>query len=136
MRRDWGLHVSPLLQCTDPRYFHPDRGVPDTGPPVLFVGNSRGVFRHAVRTALAADADLTVHGADWDEYLDPQMVASSGVPNDEVGVLYASAGVVLSMIGGNASRPARLGTQLGGASRAAPRLPTNSRAQGAATHQR
>ncbi len=96
VRRDWGLHVSPLLQCTDPRYFHPERGVPDTGPAVLFVGNSRGVFRHAVRTALAAEADLTVHGADWDEYLDPQMVASSGVPNDEVGVLYASAGVVLN----------------------------------------
>jgi hypothetical protein len=96
VRRDWGLAVTPLLQCTDPRYFHPDRGVPDTGPAVLFVGNSRGVFRHAVRTALAAGADLTVHGADWDEYLDPQMVASSGVPNDEVGVLYASAGVVLN----------------------------------------
>jgi O-antigen biosynthesis protein len=96
VRRDWGLHVTPLLQCTDPRYFHPDRGVPDTGPAVLFVGNSRGVFRHAVRTALAAEADLTVHGADWDEYLDPQVVASSGVPNDEVGVLYASAGVVLN----------------------------------------
>ncbi|KRF07545.1 hypothetical protein ASG88_01520 [Nocardioides sp. Soil777] len=96
VRRDWGLRVSPLLQCTDPRYFHPDRGVPDTGPAVLFVGNSRGVFRHAVRTALAAEADLTVHGVDWDEYLDPQMVASSGVPNDEVGVLYASAGVVLN----------------------------------------
>jgi hypothetical protein len=96
VRRDWGVHVTPLLQCTDPRYFHPDRGVPDTGPAVLFVGNSRGVFRHAVRTALAAEADLTVHGADWDEYLDPQVVASSGVPNDEVGVLYASAGVVLN----------------------------------------
>ncbi|UUZ59828.1 glycosyltransferase family protein [Nocardioides sp. B-3] len=74
----------------------PDRGVPDTGPAVLFVGNSRGVFRQAVRTALAADADLTVHGADWDEFLDPATVASSGVPNDEVGALYASAGIVLN----------------------------------------
>lgn len=96
VRRDWGLSVQPLLQCTDPRYFHPDRGAPDTGPAVLFVGNSRGVFRHAVRTALAAEADLTVHGADWDEFLDAAMVASTGVPNDEVGVLYASAGVVLN----------------------------------------
>ncbi len=96
VRREWGLPVEPLLQCTDPRFFHPDRGTPDTGPPVLFVGNSRGVFRHAVRTALAADADLTVHGADWDEFLDPAAVASSGVPNDEVGALYASAGVVLN----------------------------------------
>ena len=96
VRREWGLQVEPLLQCTDPRFFHPDRGVPDTGPAVLFVGNSRGVFRHAVRTALAADADLTVHGADWDEFLDASSVASSGVPNDEVGALYASAGVVLN----------------------------------------
>lgn len=96
VRREWGLPVEPLLQCTDPRFFHPDRGVPDTGPAVLFVGNSRGVFRQAVRTALAADADLTVHGADWDEFLDPATVASTGVPNDEVGALYASAGVVLN----------------------------------------
>ncbi|CAA9382247.1 MAG: hypothetical protein AVDCRST_MAG60-976 [uncultured Nocardioides sp.] len=96
VRREWGVHVEPLLQCTDPRFFHPDRGVPDTGPAVLFVGNSRGVFRQAVRTALAADADLTVHGADWDEFLDPSAVASSGVPNEEVGALYAAAGVVLN----------------------------------------
>lgn len=96
VRREWGVPVEPLLQCTDPRFFHPDRGVPDTGPAVLFVGNSRGVFRQAVRTALAADADLTVHGADWDEFLDPSAVASSGVPNEEVGALYAAAGVVLN----------------------------------------
>ncbi|QIK76991.1 glycosyltransferase [Nocardioides piscis] len=96
VRREWGLPVEPLLQCTDPRYFHPDRGVPDTGPAVLFVGNSRGVFRQAVRTALSAEADLTVHGADWDEFLDPASVASSGVPNSQVGALYASAGVVLN----------------------------------------
>lgn len=96
IRREWGIRVEPLLQCTDPRYFHPDRGLPDTGPAVLFVGNSRGVFRHAVRAALAAEVDLTVHGADWDEFLDSSAVASSGVPNDEVGALYASAGVVLN----------------------------------------
>jgi hypothetical protein len=96
VRREWGVPVEPLLQCTDPRFFNPDRGVPDTGPAVLFVGNSRGVFRQAVRTALAADADLTVHGADWDEFLDPSAVASSGVPNEEVGALYAAAGVVLN----------------------------------------
>ncbi|PVG82641.1 hypothetical protein DDE18_09705 [Nocardioides gansuensis] len=95
-RRAWGVTVHPLLQCTDPRYFNPERGEPDTGPEVLFVGNSRGVYRHAVRAALEAGAELTVHGADWDEFLDPSMVASTGVPNDEVGALYASAGVVLN----------------------------------------
>ena len=36
-----GDPVDPLLQATDPDRFHPDRAVPDTGHPVLFVGNSR-----------------------------------------------------------------------------------------------
>lgn len=96
VRREWGVDVTPLLQCTDPRFFHPDRGTPDTGPAVLFVGNSRGVFRQSVRMALAIGADLTVHGADWEEFIDPSIVASHSVPNDEVGALYGSAGVVLN----------------------------------------
>ena len=94
--RDWGIPVRPLLQCTDERYFHPGRGEPDSGPTVLFVGNSRGVYRHAVRSALAIGADLTLHGSDWAEFVDPARIASTAVANEDVGALYASAGVVLN----------------------------------------
>lgn len=94
--RAWGIPVQPLLQCTDAQWFHPDRGQPDTGPEVLFVGNSRGVYRYAVRTALAIGAPLTLHGSDWQEFVPRHQIASSGVANEEVGVLYASAGVVLN----------------------------------------
>lgn len=96
MTREWGTPIEPLLQCTDTRWFHPDRAEPDTGPDLLFVGNSRGVYRYAVRSALAVGADLTLHGNDWTEFVDREQIASGGVANEEVGVLYASAGVVLN----------------------------------------
>ena len=96
MSREWGFPVESLLQCTDTRWFHPDRAEPDTGPDLLFVGNSRGVYRYAVRSALAVGADLTLHGNDWTEFVDREHIASGGVANEEVGALYASAGVVLN----------------------------------------
>ena len=96
MTREWGTEIAPLLQCTDTRWFHPDRAEPDTGPELLFVGNSRGVYRYAVRSALAVGADLTLHGNDWTEFVERDQIASGGVANEEVGVLYASAGVVLN----------------------------------------
>ena len=94
--REWGTTVEPMLQCTDTRWFHPDRAEPDTGPDLLFVGNSRGVYRYAVRSALAIGANLTLHGNDWTEFVERDRIASGGVDNREVGVLYASAGVVLN----------------------------------------
>ena len=96
MTREWGTTIEPLLQCTDTRWFHPDRAEPDTGPALLFVGNSRGVYRYAVRSAVAIGAELTLHGNDWTEFVERDQIASSGVDNREVGVLYASAGIVLN----------------------------------------
>lgn len=96
MTREWGTTIKPLLQCTDTRWFHPDRAEPDTGPELLFVGNSRGIYRYAVRSALAIGAHLTLHGNDWTEFVEREQIASGGVANEEVGVLYASAGVVLN----------------------------------------
>ncbi len=92
----WGIPVRPLLQCTDRRLFNPDRGEPDTGPELVFVGNSRGVYRFAVRTAHAIGAPLTLHGNDWNEFVSPDQIASNGLANEDVGALYASAGVVLN----------------------------------------
>lgn len=92
----WGTPVHPLLQCTDPTLFNPDRAAPDSGPSTLFVGNSRGVHRLAVRAALAAGADLTLHGRDWAEFLPKEAVTSEAVDNTALGAMYASASVVLN----------------------------------------
>ena len=94
--RAWDVSVDPLLQCTDPTLFHPDRGEPDTGAEVLFVGNSRGVYRLAVRVARAIGAPLSLHGNDWSEFVPRSELASPGIANRDLGTAYASAGVVLN----------------------------------------
>lgn len=91
-----GVRVEPLLQCTDPELFRPAPELDGTGPEVLFVGNSRGIYRSAVRNAIAVGAPLTIHGAGWEPFVDAEVVASSYVANTELGALYSSAGVVLN----------------------------------------
>jgi O-antigen biosynthesis protein len=91
-----GVPVEPLLQATDPSRFHPGLAEPDSGPAVLFVGNSRGVVRPIVRDALAAGADLAVYGTRWVDFIDPRHVQGAYLPNETVGAAYRAAGVVLN----------------------------------------
>ena len=88
--------VTPLLQATDPERFHPDAAEPDTGDPVLFVGNSRRVLRPVVRDALAAGLPLAVYGDLWAGLVPDEVVRGRSVPNEALAAAYRSAGVVLN----------------------------------------
>ncbi len=94
--RDWALPIEPLLQATDPDRFHPDAGIPGTGDPVLFVGNSRRVLRPVVRDALAAGLPLAVYGDLWAGLVPDEVVRGRSVPNERLAAAYRSAGVVLN----------------------------------------
>lgn len=94
--RDWDVRVQPLMQCTDESLFGPRPSEADSGPEVLFVGNSRGMLRPVVSNALDAGLPLTLYGRDWAALLPPGQVVRPPVPNSEVGALYASASVVLN----------------------------------------
>jgi hypothetical protein len=93
---EWGVDVRPLLQATDPDLFNPERAEPDSGVDVLFVGNSRGVQRPALRAALAVGVPVVVHGQGWSELLPDGTVSSKGIDNAELGAAYAAAAVVLN----------------------------------------
>ncbi len=96
MSERWGMHIDPLMQATDPGLFHPDRAAADSGPEVLFVGNSRGKRRPMVEDAMAAGLPLSVYGTCWEEFLPPGVLRGEFVPNTDLGAMYASAGVVLN----------------------------------------
>jgi glycosyltransferase involved in cell wall biosynthesis len=94
--REWGLPVEALLQCTDAQRFHPDAARPDSGAPVLFVGNSRGFYRPALRHAIEAGAEVHVYGGGWDPFLPDGTVKAPTLSNEALPHAYAAAGVVLN----------------------------------------
>lgn len=98
---DWGLPVTPLLQCTEPEFFHPGRtldGAADgAGDGVLFIGNARrGLHRPVVEWAAEAGVQPRIYGTGWEETPLAPCLAEIGVPNDQVGAHYATATVVLN----------------------------------------
>jgi O-antigen biosynthesis protein len=94
--RTWDIPVETMLQATDPALFHPDRAVPDTGHPVLFVGSSRKVFRPIVRDAVESGLALSVYGGLWGRFIPRHYVKGKYLDNLELGAAYRSAGIVLN----------------------------------------
>lgn len=93
---DWGIRVEPMLQATDPRLFHPDLAVPDTGHPVLFVGGSRKEFRPIVRSAVECGLPISIYGTQWRPFVPIRLVKETYLPNARLGAAYRAAGVVLN----------------------------------------
>jgi GT2 family glycosyltransferase len=94
--RRWGIRIDPLLQATDPDLFNPDRAVPDTGHPVLFVGSSRHTYRPIVRDAIEAGLPLSLYGDAWRKFIPGHYVKAPYLANGDLGAAYRSAGVVLN----------------------------------------
>ena len=88
------VHFFP--QATDGRRFVPGEKAPGLTDRALFVGNSRGVDRPAVSWALEQQVPLTVYGKGWEDVLPDAVLAGEYVPNEELPMLYRSAGVVLN----------------------------------------
>ena len=95
-RAQWGLDVEPLLQCTDDDLFHPDTAEPDSGPAILFVGNTREVFRRIVADAVGEGLPVTIYGRGWHKFLEDGYVAGYRIDNADLSAAYRSAGVVLN----------------------------------------
>ncbi len=96
MSRRWHVAIRPLLQATDPGLFHPERGRPDSGERLLFVGGSRRQYRRMVRHSVEKGLPLAVYGSGWEDFIPPRLIKAQSVPNSDVGRMYASAGVVLN----------------------------------------
>lgn len=86
--------VEAMLQCTDPELFYPD---PDDKykHDLLFVGNSRGVYRKIIKDLLPTDEDLAVYGAGWDGLIDKKYIKGEHIPNNELRKAYSSCKILL-----------------------------------------
>lgn len=93
----WDLPVRPLLQCTDPsRFYIDDEPVPEAVGKAVFVGNSRGEARPVVMHTVASGTPIAVFGEHWEEFLPPEAIAGTYVPNEILRRYYRSAAWALN----------------------------------------
>jgi hypothetical protein len=95
LQKQSSVPVSALLQCTDPELFKPV-AESQHHHEVLFVGNSRNVYRKIVKDAVQANLPLTVYGTRWEQFIPKKYLAGDHVRNEELAGYYASAGIVLN----------------------------------------
>lgn len=84
-----------LYQCTDSSVFNTETTIP-RDIDVLFVGNSRRIYRDSVRFAIEAGVDLKVWGTKWEQFIPKHHVQAQSVQSDEVANLYRRARIVLN----------------------------------------
>lgn len=90
-----------LMQCTDPvNMLYTEEIIIPSGnysPELLFVGNSRGVFRKILRDVLPTDHELHVYGRHWEKFPEVQShVISNYIANDKVAAVYHNARILLN----------------------------------------
>jgi len=89
--------VEVLQQCTDPEIF---KAFEDKDGiyvnELLFVGNSRNIFRKSLKYLLPTSYTLAVFGTLWKQFIDVHYIKGEYVPNDEVYKYYANAKIVLN----------------------------------------
>ncbi|MEI2418967.1 glycosyltransferase [Arthrospira platensis SPKY2] len=88
--------VETLLQCTDPDAFYPDTEGEEEVGEVLFVGNSRKVYRKIVKDALESGIKVDVYGTNWEYFISPDYLKGEHIPNKILRRYYTRAGVILN----------------------------------------
>jgi hypothetical protein len=95
LERGTSTPVHVLEQATDPTVFFPEHD-PAHVRELVFVGNSRGIFRPILRDLLPTDHDLAVWGQGWAGVLPDGVLAGQHLRNDAVRRAYSSAALVLN----------------------------------------
>jgi len=89
------IPIEAMMQCTDPDIFYPDPKE-EKKTQILFVGNSRNVFRKILRDLLPTSYDLSVYGTRWEDFLEPQYIKGQYIPNGELCSFYSSCEILLN----------------------------------------
>ncbi len=92
----WKIKIFPLLQATNAKIFNPGDGQIFRNDEILFVGNSRGVFRKSVKVASQLNTHLKIIGSGWEKFLPSKSIKQEFVKNKDLPNLYRSAGLVLN----------------------------------------
>ncbi len=96
LRRRTSTPVEVLLQATDQHRFHARPADRAHQHPITVVAKTRDIMRPIVADALSVGLRPSIYGGGWRDLVDPQLVVADHVDNEELPVVYSSAGVVLN----------------------------------------
>ena len=87
-------NISYLLQCTDPEIFKPIDIKEDID--ILFVGNSRNVFRKIIKDLLPVKYTVYIFGSLWEKFIDSKYIKGKNIPNEKLFIYYNKAKIILN----------------------------------------
>jgi glycosyltransferase involved in cell wall biosynthesis len=87
--------VTSLLQCTDPILFFPEF-LEEYEYELLFVGNSRGIFRQIIKDLIPTKRKLGLFGNGWNHFLPEELISGDHIPNNELNKAYSSCKILLN----------------------------------------
>ncbi len=96
LKKRINVPVESLLQCTDPDVFYPDTEGEEEVGSVVFVGNSRKVYRKIVKDALESGIKVDVYGTNWEYFISPDYLKGEHIPNEILRRYYTRADVILN----------------------------------------
>lgn len=90
--------VNTMLQCTDPERFYelPDADKKRFYNQLLFVGNSRGIYRKVLQDLLPTNYGLALYGKNWEKIIPKKYIKGIYIPNENLYQYYSSAEIVLN----------------------------------------
>ena len=90
--------VESMLQCSNPDvFFEPsDEEKKACRQELLYVGNSRKIYRKALQDLLPTDYDLSVYGKNWQGLIPEVYIKAEHISNDKLYKYYGSADILLN----------------------------------------
>lgn len=95
------VNSKALMQCTDSALFHPQSAAPDSdekadSEELLFVGNSRNVFREIVKHPIELGLPIKIIGSNWEQFIPEALLGEPFIENEKLSGLYGSGRIVLN----------------------------------------
>lgn len=87
--------VECMWQCTNTKKFFPEFNEEFVSD-LLFVGNSRKVYRKIIKDLLPTEHSLSVYGSDWQGLINKKYIKGEHIPNNVLHQAYSSCKILLN----------------------------------------
>ena len=93
-----GKEIYTLLQCTNLKPIKESQRRKDNSfkDKIIFVGNSRNVYRKIVKDIIQTKHKVSVYGTGWEQFIPKKFIKARHIDNTQLPVAYNSAEIVLN----------------------------------------